>query len=281
MTDECISPLRRRMIEDMTVRNFVPKTISLHSARQEQQFWVKDLGKDLEAFDDAGAGAVEIVIAIGDEDAGLWRTALKSRQPGRCARSDMSRRLWAISKPHGCTTMTSGSAATNSSHLSQGECWPACPNRFSPPAISTSSGIQLPPAISGSIHSHSWRRPTRRSHSAPSAQTISVALAISDTTRLGPPFPIGINADCFYHVGPRKREFSNHAMAQFPFLFFRHVPSIRSRHYVILSARLCLSCAAGIQLVLATQRIRLETLNATRAGIFAFRTPVTITPILP
>ena len=36
MTDECISPLRRRMIEDMTVRNFVPKTqIRLHSARQE------------------------------------------------------------------------------------------------------------------------------------------------------------------------------------------------------------------------------------------------------
>ena len=26
MTDECISPLRRRMIEDMTVRNFVVKT---------------------------------------------------------------------------------------------------------------------------------------------------------------------------------------------------------------------------------------------------------------
>ena len=26
MTDECISPLRRRMIEDMTVRNFKPKT---------------------------------------------------------------------------------------------------------------------------------------------------------------------------------------------------------------------------------------------------------------
>ena len=59
--------------------------------------------------------------------------------------------------------------------------------------------------------------------------------AISDTTRLGSSFPIGINADCFYHVGPRKREFSNHAMAQFPFLFFRHVPSIQSRHYVILT----------------------------------------------
>ena len=26
MTDECISPLRRRMIEDMTVRNFGAKT---------------------------------------------------------------------------------------------------------------------------------------------------------------------------------------------------------------------------------------------------------------
>jgi integrase/recombinase XerD len=26
MTDECISPLRRRMIEGMTVRNFVVKT---------------------------------------------------------------------------------------------------------------------------------------------------------------------------------------------------------------------------------------------------------------
>ena len=30
---------------------------------------------------------------------------------------------------------------------------PAAPNKFSPPAICTSSGIQLPPAISGSIHS--------------------------------------------------------------------------------------------------------------------------------
>ena len=28
MTDECISPLRRRMIEDMKVRNFVAKTQS-------------------------------------------------------------------------------------------------------------------------------------------------------------------------------------------------------------------------------------------------------------
>ena len=32
MTDECISPLRRRMIEDMTVRNFVVKTQTDSSA---------------------------------------------------------------------------------------------------------------------------------------------------------------------------------------------------------------------------------------------------------
>jgi hypothetical protein len=49
--------------------------------------------------------------------------------------------------------------------------------------------------------------------------------------------------------------------------FFRHVRSIQSRHYVILSARLCLSCAAGIQLVLATQRIRLETLNRATGAV--------------
>ena len=32
MTQEAISPLRRRMIEDMTVRNFVEKTRSDHIA---------------------------------------------------------------------------------------------------------------------------------------------------------------------------------------------------------------------------------------------------------
>jgi len=33
MTDECISPLRRRMIEDMTVRNFVVKTQTFGGSR--------------------------------------------------------------------------------------------------------------------------------------------------------------------------------------------------------------------------------------------------------
>ena len=36
MTDECISPLRRRMIEDMTVRNFVPKTQSDYIRRDQE-----------------------------------------------------------------------------------------------------------------------------------------------------------------------------------------------------------------------------------------------------
>ena len=49
--------------------------------------------------------------------------------------------------------MTSGSAAASSAHCIQSECLPACPNRLWPPADSISSGIQLPPAISGSTHS--------------------------------------------------------------------------------------------------------------------------------
>jgi NAD(P)-dependent dehydrogenase (short-subunit alcohol dehydrogenase family) len=36
---------------------------------------------------------------------------------------------------------------------SRGEGWPAAPNKSSPPAICTSSRIQLPAAISGSTHS--------------------------------------------------------------------------------------------------------------------------------
>jgi hypothetical protein len=41
---------------------------------------------------------------------------------------------------------------------------------------------------------------------------------------------------------PRNWEFSDYAMAQFSFLFLRHVFPIQSRHYMILSTRLCLSC---------------------------------------
>ena len=48
---------------------------------------------------------------------------------------------------------TSGSASTSCSQVIHGEWRPASPNRLTPPAISTSSGIQLPAAMSGSIHS--------------------------------------------------------------------------------------------------------------------------------
>ena len=34
MSDECISPLRRRMIEDMTVRKFTLKTQNDHRTRR-------------------------------------------------------------------------------------------------------------------------------------------------------------------------------------------------------------------------------------------------------
>ena len=57
------------------------------------------------------------------------------------------------SKPQGETRITSGSAATSASQVIQGECWRASPNRLKAPASATSSGIQLPAAISGSIHS--------------------------------------------------------------------------------------------------------------------------------
>src|SRR4051812_31358525 len=44
-----------------------------------------------------------------------------------------------MSKPQECTRMTSGSVATTWSQSSHGEVWPATPNKFSPPAICTSS----------------------------------------------------------------------------------------------------------------------------------------------
>jgi hypothetical protein len=43
MTDEAISPLRRRMIEDMTIRNFAPKSQHEHVQRVKNfaDNWVK------------------------------------------------------------------------------------------------------------------------------------------------------------------------------------------------------------------------------------------------
>ena len=49
--------------------------------------------------------------------------------------------------------MTSGSRARSSSHVIQGEWTPGLPKTSMPPARSISSGVQLPAAISGSIHS--------------------------------------------------------------------------------------------------------------------------------
>ena len=49
--------------------------------------------------------------------------------------------------------IVSGSAAINSCQLMRGECCPVTPPIGLPPAISTSSGIQFPANMSGSVHS--------------------------------------------------------------------------------------------------------------------------------
>ena len=88
-------------------------------------------------------------------------TARRSFHPSRSVSQCISARVRSRSYPHGEMIMTSGSAAARSSHFIHGECAPASPNRFTAPNIETSSGIQLPAAISGSCHSISATRGRR------------------------------------------------------------------------------------------------------------------------
>ena len=62
MTDEAMSPLRRRMIEDMTIRKFAPKT--QHDYVQRIKNFAAFLGRSPD-----GAATLEQVIA-GDQNAG-------------------------------------------------------------------------------------------------------------------------------------------------------------------------------------------------------------------
>ena len=89
-----------------------------------------------------------------------------------------------MSKPQGSTTITSGSARTSASQRIPGECFPASPNRLTPPAFSTSSGIQLPAAIRGSIHSieATEGRPAR----PPARSAIAAIRSWSDSTSAAP-----------------------------------------------------------------------------------------------
>ena len=69
MTDECISPLRRRMIEDMTVRNFVPKTQSDYIRR------FKNFAGFLGRPPIERAGKICAAISC------IWRRAASAREP--------------------------------------------------------------------------------------------------------------------------------------------------------------------------------------------------------
>ena len=63
MTDECISPLRQRMIEDMTVRNFGEKTQNDYIRRVKS---FHDLPRPLAGHGDAG-GSARFPVASGTE----------------------------------------------------------------------------------------------------------------------------------------------------------------------------------------------------------------------
>ena len=43
MTDKAISPLRRRLIEDMTIRRLSPKTVFRHRNSTPSRGWTKGL----------------------------------------------------------------------------------------------------------------------------------------------------------------------------------------------------------------------------------------------
>jgi hypothetical protein len=75
---------------------------------------------------------------------------------------------------------TSGSATTICSQSSQGEGWPAAPNKSSPPAICTSSGIQLPAAIRDRP-TRSWRRAAGGDIPAPESSLPGCTILDSDS----------------------------------------------------------------------------------------------------
>src|SRR5258708_18846727 len=80
-------------------------------------------------------------------------TELNEYEVGCCCKRGTSNNVRSSVKPQGERTRTWGSDACSSSQTSQGECNPTSPKTFTPPAYTTSSGVQLPAAIKGSSHS--------------------------------------------------------------------------------------------------------------------------------
>jgi hypothetical protein len=103
---------------------------------------VKDLGQNLQTFDDARSRAVEILFAVGDEDATLLSSLQLVPTPGRRSRSGISRSVRAMSKPQGCTRTTSGSEITTSSQSSHGEGWPYTSRSRSAAVVALPSGLE-------------------------------------------------------------------------------------------------------------------------------------------
>ena len=68
MTDKCISPLRRRMIEDMTVRNFAAKT--QHDYVQRVKSFAAFLGRSPDTAKPEDCAAFGCI----------WRRAVRVRQ---------------------------------------------------------------------------------------------------------------------------------------------------------------------------------------------------------
>ncbi len=94
MTDKTISPLRRRMIEDMTIRSFTPctqrgyitavKNFTAFLGRSPDQADAEDLRRYQLHMRSNGASATAMNSAVSAFALFLWRDA----GPGRCAGRD-------------------------------------------------------------------------------------------------------------------------------------------------------------------------------------------------
>jgi hypothetical protein len=83
MTDEAMSPLRRRMIEDMTIRNFAPKT--QHDYVQRVKNFAAFLGSspDTASFEDVRRYQLHLAAS----GVGVPRSTRRSRRCGSFSRS--------------------------------------------------------------------------------------------------------------------------------------------------------------------------------------------------
>ena len=117
-----------------------------------EQIGPDQVGENFQAIDDPRPAAIEIRIAIDYE-----RAAIGDGRQIAIAGQFISRRASAIDRsrlnPHGATISTSGRAATTSEPRDVAASCRPPPAAKSPPAAWTSSGVQFPAAISGSVHS--------------------------------------------------------------------------------------------------------------------------------